>query len=358
MCGIAGALNSTLERLPNLERCLHVMNELHKHRGPDGHGIWHHERQHVGFAHRRLSIIDLATGEQPMSDGAGNWITYNGEIYNYLELRAELGPERFVTTSDTEVILQAYRRWGTDCVNHLRGMFAFALWDEASQTLFCARDRFGIKPFYYTCVDGVFYFASEIKALLPFVGRIETDLEGFKDYLTFQFCLAGKTLFKDIQELLPGHLLQVTQGRVQDTRYWEVYYDLDFNHTAKYFEEKLWSLLSESVQLHLRSDVPVGAYLSGGLDSSIVSALATRGSSEQFAGFTGKFSLGAEYDESHYARALAEWCGFALHEVDITANDFVEHIRRVIYHLDYPVAGPRALFHNTWCRVLPASIAR
>ena len=340
MCGIAGALSQIAECIPNLERCLHTMNTLQSHRGPDGQGLWQHTRRHVGFAHRRLSIIDLATGEQPMHDGAGNWITYNGEIYNYLELRAELGPERFVTTSDTEVILQAYRTWGSDCVQHLRGMFAFALWDEAQQTLFCARDRFGIKPFYYTCVDGVLYFASEVKALLPFVASIETDLDGFKDYLAFQFCLAGKTLFKGIQELLPGYTLQVRHGTLEVKRYWEVYYDLDFDHTAKYFEEKLHALLEESVQLHLRSDVPVGSYLSGGLDSSIVSALATRHTSEEFQGFTGKFSLSADYDESRYAREVADWCGFKLHEIDITVNDFIEHIRKVIYHLDYPVAGP------------------
>ena len=327
MCGIAGVLSYTAERLPHLEQCLQVMNELQKHRGPDGHGIWQHARQHVGFAHRRLSIIDLTTGQQPMRDEAGNWITYNGEIYNYIELRAALGPEHFATTSDTEVILHAYRRWGVDCVQHLRGMFAFALWDEARQTLFCARDRFGIKPFYYTCVGNVLYFASEIKALLPFVERLETDLEGFQDYLTFQLCLAGKTLFKGIYELLPGHTLQVTHGTLEIKRYWEVYYDLDFDHTAQYFEEKLRSLLSESVQIHLRSDVPVGAYLSGGLDSSIVSALATRHTSKPFQGFTGKFSLSAEYDESQYARALATWYGFELHEIDITVDDFIEHIR-------------------------------
>lgn len=340
MCGIAGALNLCLEPISDLIWHLRVMNELQSHRGPDGEGIWQHPHGHVGFAHRRLSIIDLTTGDQPMSDRAGNWITYNGEIYNYLELREELGPENFVTTSDTEVILHAYRKWGTDCVNHLRGMFAFALWDETNQLLFCARDRFGIKPFYYTIVRNVFYFASEVKALLPFVERIETDMEGFKDYLAFQFCLAGKTLFKGIHELLPGHQLRVVNGSSEVKRYWEVYYDLDFDHTAKYFEEKLRALLSESVRLHLRSDVPLGAYLSGGLDSSIVASLASQEADGSFKGFTGKFSFSPDYDESRYARALAEWCEFELHEIDITASDFIENIRQVIYHLDYPTAGP------------------
>jgi asparagine synthase (glutamine-hydrolysing) len=146
MCGIAGAVNLSHERIPDLEQYLQVMNALQRHRGPDGEGLWQHSNRHVGFAHCRLAIIDLTTGNQPMRDKAGNWVTYNGEIYNYIELRSEIGQEQFVTTSDTEVILHAYHKWGVDCVNHFRGMFAFALWDEANQTLFCARDRFGIKP--------------------------------------------------------------------------------------------------------------------------------------------------------------------------------------------------------------------
>lgn len=341
MCGIGGALSLSLAEIPNLSQRLAAMNHLLRHRGPDGEGTWRHEQGCVGFAHRRLKIIDLSeTGAQPMTDRAGNWITYNGEIYNYLELREELGLDNFVSLSDTEVILLAYRKWGIDCVNHLRGMFAFALWDEADQTLFCARDRFGIKPFFYTVVDDTFYFASEVKALLPFVERIETDLHGFKDYLTFQFCLGAKTLFKGISELLPGHSLRVKNGVVKAARYWEVYYDLDFGHTSKYFEEKLSELLTESVKLHLRSDVPVGAYLSGGLDSSMIASLVSSESNGHVRGFTGKFSFDPDYDESQYARAVAEWCGFESLEIDINVNDFIENIRSVIYHLDYPVAGP------------------
>ncbi len=342
MCGIAGAIRQATAPIPNLERRLAVMNDLLRHRGPDGPSTWMHDRQHVGFAHRRLSIIDLETGQQPMGDGGGNWITYNGEIYNYLELRDELGADRFVTTSDTEVILHAYRKWGPDCLNHLRGMFAFALWDEARHMLFCARDRFGIKPFYYTMVGDTFYFASEVKAIVPFMDGIDTDLEGFKDYLTFQFCLAGKTLFAHVHELLPGHMLWVGQGALKTQRYWEVYYDLDFDRTDKYFEDRLRTLLTESVDLHMRSDVPVGAYVSGGLDSGIVASLASRHERGDFVGFTGKFAYGPDYDESAYARELSTACGFPLYEVAIGAGDFIEHIRKVIYHLDYPVAGPGA----------------
>lgn len=340
MCGICGQTELNLSPISELTRKLQVMNHLQAHRGPDGERIWIHPNEHVGFGHRRLSIIDLETGNQPMSDSGGNWITHNGEIYNYLELRDELGKDKFRTSSDTEVILHAYRKWGKDCVNHLRGMFAFAIWDEAKQELFCARDRFGIKPFYYTVVDGVFYFASEVKALLPFVKKIETCLEGFKDYLTFQLCLGGKTLFKNIYELLPGHSLVVKSGTVQISRYWQVYYDLDFDHTAKYFEEKIQELIMDSVNVHLRSDVPIGAYISGGLDSSIVASVATRKSASDFIGFTGKFSISEEYDESRYARELSGWCGFELREIDLNVNDFIDNIRKVIYHLDYPVAGP------------------
>ena len=342
MCGIAGALDLSSEPIPDLNKRLDVMNQLQRHRGPDGASTWIHPYQHIGFAHRRLSIIDLTTGDQPMRDPGGNWITYNGEIYNYIELRQELGVQNFITTSDTEVILHAYRKWGVDCVKHFRGMFAFALWDEAAQTLFCARDRFGIKPFYYTIVNNVLYFASEVKALLPFVEHIQTDLEGMKDYLAFQFCLAGKTLFKDIRELPPAHTLSIKIGRVEEKRYWEVYFEIDYDHTERYFEEKLCALLKESVKIHLRSDVPVGAYISGGLDSSSVASIATGQQADgAMIGFTGKFaSFGPEYDESKYARTLADWLGFELYESDITAADFTNHIRKVIYHLDYPVAGP------------------
>lgn len=340
MCGIAGAIHLSGQSIPCLPRRLETMNYLQKHRGPDGEGIWEHPSKSVGLGHCRLSIIDIDTGNQPMRDQGNNWLTFNGEIYNYLELREGLGSEKFRTKSDTEVILLSYRQWEFDCVKHFRGMFAFSLWDEKNQLLFCARDRFGIKPFYYTIVDGILYYASEVKALLPFLQNVEIDLEGFKDYLTFQFCLAGKTLFKGINELLPGHYLTVVNGQVTIQKYWEVYYHVDLDHTANYFDQRINELLVESIDLHLRSDIPIGSYLSGGLDSSIIASLASERYQQEFIGFTGKFSIGKEYDESEYARALADWRGFDCKELDITAQDFVENIHKVIYHLDYPVAGP------------------
>jgi asparagine synthase (glutamine-hydrolysing) len=348
MCGIAGILALKGDELGTLSADLGVMNRLLRHRGPDGSGIWEDARRRVGFSHNRLSIIDLATGAQPMTHRSGVVITYNGEIYNYRELREELGEDGFVTQSDTEVILAAYERWGEDCVERLRGMFAFALWDPARQALFCARDRFGIKPFYYALRDGIFHFASEPKALLPFLPSVETDTDALKDYLTFQLTLGTKTLFAGVSKLEPGHCLVAAGGEVRVRRYWDVRYELDWDHTDDHFERRTRELIEESVRLHLRSDVPVGAYLSGGLDSSVIAALGHRLlGREDFLGFNGRFSAYEGYDESPYAHEVGRAHGFQVLDVDITARDFADSIRQVLYHLDYPVAGPGAFpqFH-------------
>ena len=342
MCGIAGFLATSRFDPARAARILERMNELQRHRGPDGAGTWIEPGQRAGLAHRRLSIIDLATGDQPMASPAGNVITYNGEIYNYLELRKELGADRFRTTSDTEVILLAYERWGEACVDKLRGMFAFAIWDAGKQRLFFARDRFGIKPFYYAVADGAFYFASEIKALLPFIGAIETDLPALHDYFSFQFCLGDKTLFRGVKQLAPAHCGSVGSDlHARIRQYWEVHYDLDWNSREDRLIEGVRERLFDSVALHLRSDVEVGAYVSGGVDSSLVATLGReRAGSGRFQAFTGKFSAGEAFDESRYARLLAQEKGMQLHEIDITEADFLANIARVIYHLDAPVAGP------------------
>ena len=341
MCGIAGILNLDKKQYRHLQEHLKIMNNLLAHRGPDDEGVWVQKNMYAGFGHRRLSIIDLDRGHQPMADEGGNVICYNGEIYNYLELKAELKESVFKTNSDTEVILMAYRKWGKDCVNHLRGMFSFAIWDEAKAELFCARDRFGIKPFYYAIINKVFYFASEAKALLPFMPEIRTDVEALKDYLTFQFCLEGKTLFAGIKELPAAHFLTVKGGRVESRRYWEVYYNLDYNRTPESFSERLKALIKDSVRVHTRSDVPVGAYISGGADSGIVASLASDFlSGTEFKAFTGRFPCGSLYDESRYAHILADMKRMTLHEIDITSGDFIENIEKIIYSLDYPVAGP------------------
>jgi asparagine synthase (glutamine-hydrolysing) len=340
MCGIGAILDLRFQRLPSLRPALAGINELQAHRGPDGSGTWEHAAGHVGFAHRRLAIIGLERGDQPMTDGEGNWVTYNGEIYNYRELRQSLGERSFTTDSDTEVILRAYRRRGLACLDDLRGMFAFALWDEKAARLVVCRDRFGIKPLYYTVVGDTLVCTSEAKALLPFLPSIETDVDALRDYFAFQFTLAGRTLFDGVRELLPGHLLIADRSGVRAKRWWEIQYEPD---TATDEERQLRAvrdLLEDSVEHHLRADVPVGAYLSGGLDSSVVTALASRGQASEFHAFTGRFDDGPRFDESCYARALAEQEGFILHESTIGPDDFVDTIRDVVYHLDYPVAGP------------------
>ena len=315
------------------------MTTLLGHRGPDGCNDWADDG--IGLGHARLAIIDLVAGDQPMASDAGAVISYNGEIYNYIELRDELGGA-FRTTSDTEVILRAYDQLGERCVERLGGMFAFAIWDPRKQALFIARDRFGIKPFYYTVVDGTFYFASEAKALLPFRKQVEIDGDGLHDYLSFQFCLGDKTMFEGIRQLRPAHCGWVTRdGGVQLRKYWEVEYTLDWSHDEPWFIDQVRSALRESVRVHLRSDVEVGAYLSGGVDSSLMTVLAREANPRApLQGFTGKFTVGPEFDESRYARAVAEQADVRLHEIAITEDDFVEVMPKVIYHLDYPVAGP------------------
>ncbi len=342
MCGIAGIFNLNFHPVNNISRYLKVMDEIQKHRGPDGTGYFTNEKNFLGFAHQRLSIIDLATGDQPMTAASGNTICYNGEIYNYLELKKELNGYDFKTTSDTEVILAAYEKWGEDCVNHLRGMFSFAIWNEKEQTMFIARDRFGIKPLYYTIQDNTFYFASEVKTLLPFIKEVKINPTALKDYLYFQLYLGDYTLIENITELQPAHRITIKDGKLNISKYWEVYYNLDFGHTANYFAERLHELVYESVQLHTRSDVPIGSYVSGGIDSSIIASVASKTSQNKspYLGFTGKFTYSDAYDESFYARKLAEKANIGLHEVDITSTDFVNTIEKVIYHLDYPVAGP------------------
>jgi len=338
MCGISGLLNPKLAPVENLRGKLEVMGELQKHRGPDGHGFW--TNHFVGFSHQRLSIIDLEQGTQPMTSHAGHVITYNGEIYNYKEIRAQLSDYKFKTHSDTEVILAAYEKWGQECLHKFRGMFAFAIWDERKQELFCARDHFGIKPFYYTTKNG-FAFASEAKTLLPFLEEAVIDTEALGDYFHFQLYLGGKTLFKDIKELQPGHKLIIRDGQVKVERYWEVHYTSDTSHSREYFEQRLEELLLESIKLHTVSDVPVSCYISGGIDSSIIAAVARKTTGGEFLGFTGKFSReGDLFDESVYAQSVARDFDIRLIERDITAQDFEKNIEKVIYHLDYPVAGP------------------
>ncbi|MCM8831845.1 MAG: asparagine synthase (glutamine-hydrolyzing) [Candidatus Omnitrophica bacterium] len=341
MCGIAGIYSVNFKKNNLLEKKLKIMNKLVSHRGPDGSGTWISNKDLIGLTHRRLSIIDLSeNASQPMIDKMGNVIVFNGEIYNYKELRDELKDDwDFKSKSDTEVILALYYKYKERCLEKLRGMFSFAIWDDKNKRLFCARDRFGIKPFYYVWKGKSFYFASEAKALLPFIEKI-LDYDALKEYLFFQFYLEGKTLFKDIKELQPGHFLIMDKKGLSINRYWEIYYDIDYYHTEKYFIEELEKTLEESISYHVISDVPVSAYVSGGLDSSLVAIKSSKYVDYDFYIFHGKFSYSSMYDESKYAKEVARLGNFNYFEIDITHKDFVDNIRKVIYHLDFPVAGP------------------
>lgn len=344
MCGIAGQISLNDQPISSLTAGLCAMSRLIEHRGPDGSGQWQSDSEQVGLVHHRLSIIDLSeSAAQPMQAANGTVLTYNGEIYNYPELRDTLKHHwAFRTQSDTECILAAYDRYGDACLDHLRGMFAFSLWDIKRKRLFCARDRFGIKPFYYVVVEGIFYFASEAKALLPFLPSIDTNDLALSEYLTFQYTIGEKTLFEGIKQLLPGHALAVENGQVRTWRYWDVNYHIDHGHSSSYFENRLRELLEESIDLHVRSDVKLGSYVSGGIDSSLIYRMAQAIDLNSPLGFHGRFTDYPGYDESTYAQIAAKNAGGQLHCIDISVEDFRSNIEKVIYHLDTPVAGPGA----------------
>ena len=342
MCGVAGAVALGHKPVPRLDQVLAAMSTLIAHRGPDGSGFWKDGRNRVGFAHRRLAIIDpTPAGHQPMVGANGSVITYNGQVYNYTELMDELKSGwPFRSRSDTEAVLAAYAKWGTDCLDHLRGMFGFAIWD--GKRLFAARDRFGIKPFYYAVIEGVFYFASEIKALLPVLPDIVTDSDALAEYLTFQHTIGDRNLFKHVHAMLPGHALVVENGCVRTFRYWGADAAIDRDHDPAWFVDRMNEILDASIALHLRSDVPVGAYVSGGFDSSLIAVLASRQPASSRIAFHGKFTDHPGYDESPYAEIVAGEAGLRLHQRAITSQDFRDSIEKVIYHLDHPVAGPGA----------------
>ena len=342
MCGIFGFVSSLPKPAAESKRLLENGLQRIAHRGPDGRGTWCSRQFEAGFGHVRLSIIDLESGCQPMTTSDGRYtIVLNGEIYNYLELREELGSDAFVTKSDTEAVLQAFARWGPQAVDRLRGMFAFAIWDEKEKCLFLARDRFGIKPLYWCFESRTLYFASEVKALLPFLKERAASPAALSDYFSLQFCLGDKTLMQGVRQMPAAHYAIVRPGEEpKPQRYWEVHYDIDYDHNDEWFVNQLKALLDESIDMHLRADVEVGAYVSGGVDSSLVAALARRRRDGRFQAFNGRFTDGKDFDESGYAQTLADDENMQLHVADIGENDFVENIAKVIWHLDQPTAGP------------------
>lgn len=344
MCGITGIIYADRDQSVDAS-VLKSMTDALRYRGPDDEGLYIHNN--VGLGHRRLSIIDIEGGHQPMSnEDESVWITYNGEIYNFLELRQELIDKgyRFKSRSDTEVLLRLYEDRGTDCLEALNGMFAFTILDLRKNQIFAARDRFGIKPFYYYSDPGKFLFASEIKALLnnPEIPKT-ANYEQIRNYLTFQFSLNEETFFKKIFSLLPGHYLILDLGSrlsPKITKYWDLDFDAIQDRPIGHFQDELLCLLEDSIRLQLRSDVPLGSHLSGGLDSTVVTCLASRLLSRPIKTFTGFFKDSSEYDETGYAREASRYSQSEYHEITATPRDFAESLSRLVYHLDEPTAGP------------------
>jgi asparagine synthase (glutamine-hydrolysing) len=343
MCGIAGILAAGRpleDRQPVLDRMLALL----AHRGPDGEGRVHRPAQAL-LGHRRLAVIDVEHGGQPMCSPDGRYtLTYNGEIYNYLELRQELAREgvRFRTRSDTEVLLHLLMQSREDALRRLNGMFAFVFHDAADNSWIAARDAFGIKPLYYAALADEWVFASEAKALFAHPGiRPQRDDASLQQYLTFQFCLEARTLFAGIHKIEPGMVLSGRGAHLlRERRYWDTDYHIDNYHTEAYFVDQLRHLLHDSVRLQVRSDVPLGGYLSGGLDSSVVCTLASQVLAAPMAMFHGRFAEGPEYDESAYAREVAHAARADCFDVVPSAADFVQELPGLIRALDEPLAGP------------------
>jgi asparagine synthase (glutamine-hydrolysing) len=349
MCGICGIFHFASHQRVD-ESALLQMNAQITHRGPDDAGTF--LGAGAGLAMRRLSVIDLKTGHQPLSNEDGSlWIVFNGEIYNHAELRQKLisGGHTFRTGSDTESIIHLYEEYGQDCVQHLRGMFAFAIWDRVRHTLFAARDRLGIKPFYYCIHQHTFLFGSEIKALLAYPGmRQEFNRESLPEYLAFGYIAGEETLFSGIHKLPPGHLLEMNSGGQPGIRqYWDLpIADDSPARPRQYYVERYRELLEDAVSSHLMSDVPLGVFLSGGLDSSAIAALTARRRGAEIQTFAVGYAE-QEFSELPYARIVSEHIGSRHHEVLVTREQFFDTLPDVIWHEDEPACWTSsvALYH-------------
>ena len=347
MCGIAGIVAA--DRLHADERArAQLMRDVIAHRGPDGAGL--HADGFAALAHRRLSIVDLAGGHQPLANEDGSiWVTYNGEIYNHAEVRPRLeaAGHRYRTRSDSETIVHAYEQWGDDCVHRFRGMFAFGLWDAPKRRLLLARDRFGVKPLYWALTDGRLLFASEIKAILE-SGLVEArpNARALPELLATRYTSGADTLFEGIFKLLPGHRLVFEDGRVAITQYWDVPSAGPDPELARLPDRELVdrfrALLQESVRLRLMADVPLGMFLSGGIDSSVVAALMAREVDRPVQTFSVAFADRA-YNELAYARQVARAIGAEGHEVVIDDRDFFGALPRLVWHEDEPIAHPSSV---------------
>ncbi|MDN5941345.1 MAG: asparagine synthase (glutamine-hydrolyzing) [Nitrospira sp.] len=345
MCGIVGKLTLDGNQPVHRELIRQMKNEI-VHRGPDGDGTY--LSGPVGLGHRRLSIIGLESGAQPMSNEDGTvWVVYNGEIYNFPELRSDLEARghTFKSDTDTEVIVHLYEAFGTESVERLRGMFAFALWDERKQFLLLARDRVGIKPLYYVNTGKALVFGSEIKSLLvdPSVER-RINPRAIDRFLTYYYLPGNETLFEGIYKLEPGHYLTVHKGRVVKRQYW----DLDFEISPRWTRfddavEALQTLLRDTVKDHMISDVPVGVLLSGGVDSTGILRYAVEQTKKRISTFTVGFAGEDFSDERPYARLAARHYDTLHHEITINAKDFCNFLPKYVWHMEEPVCEPPAI---------------
>ena len=342
MCGITGKLND--DGQPVSPRLLAAMTDVVSHRGPDADGYYFGTG--IGLGHRRLSIIDLATGDQPLAnEDESVWVVFNGEIYNFQDLRRELDGHghRFRTQSDTEVIVHAYEQWGAACVERFRGMFAFAVWDARARRLLLARDRLGVKPLFYAATGGGVTFGSEMKSILedPAVSR-EWRPDALDAYLTFEYVPGPSTIYRDIHKLPPGHVLVAENGRVDVRRYWDLQFtgDGDPARESDYLEQ-LDALLQESVALRLISDVPLGAFLSGGIDSTTVVAYMKAAADAPVVTTAVGFAEQA-FDELSHARLVATHLKCEHHEL-VANPDVAGILPRLAWHFDEPFADPSAV---------------
>ena len=347
MCGINGIAFSSRSRRRVDATDLKTMRDVITHRGPDDEGIYIDEN--VGLGHRRLSIVDVASGHQPMTNEDGSlYITYNGEVYNHADYRDELESRGHVyrTHCDTETILHLYEDYGDACVEHLRGMFAFAIWDRNKRELFIARDRLGVKPLYYVHTgDGSLYFASEIKALLEARAlKPELNFAAFSDYLANHATSGEETLFVGVKRLMPGHTLTWRDGEIKIKKYWDVSFAkvAESGHSDKDFIAEWSELFRKSVQLRLMADVPLGMFLSGGIDSSAIAAVMSTLVDDPIKTFSVAFAE-REANELEYARLVAHAYKTDHHEVVVSPEEFFAALPDLIWHEDEPLAHPSSV---------------
>ncbi len=342
MCGIVGYYCP--DTFSNKNILFDMMNKL-SHRGPDDEGSYTCHTNKIAFGHKRLSIIDIDGGKQPFISNDKNYvIIFNGELYNYIELRQMLIGKgyKFRTYSDTEVLLNMFIEFGQKMLNNLNGIFSFAILNKTTNQLFLARDQFGVKPLYFYSSDSFFAFASEIKALMihPKI-NFKVNENKIREYTVLQIPIGRETFYESIYKLEPGNYMTIENGIVSSQKqYWDLSYKIDETKTEKQFSRELLLLLQNSTTLQVRSDVPIGTYLSGGLDSSIVSVLAAKNYSSKIKTFTGGFKVSKEYDETIFAKVVSDEINSEYHEIFPTHLDFIQNFENLIYHMDEPAGGP------------------